>query len=65
MGSGSNLRIGIVHARWNTKIIDALLEGALQKLKAAGVKGIAFSSFPVSLSLVFSHSPNSYGHSAS
>lgn len=37
--SGSDLRIGIVHARWNTKIIDALMEGALKKLKEAGVKG--------------------------
>ncbi|CAA9964663.1 6-7-dimethyl-8-ribityllumazine synthase [Pyrenophora teres f. maculata] len=35
---GSALRIGIVHARWNTKIIDALLEGTRKKLKEAGVK---------------------------
>ncbi|KAG9548038.1 hypothetical protein KCU97_g20541, partial [Aureobasidium melanogenum] len=34
---GSKLRIGIVHARWNTKIIDALLEGAKKKLAEAGV----------------------------
>ncbi|EMD91075.1 hypothetical protein COCC4DRAFT_194309 [Bipolaris maydis ATCC 48331] len=35
---GSGLRIGIVHARWNTKIIDALLEGTRKKLREAGVK---------------------------
>ncbi|KAG2165596.1 hypothetical protein VTO58DRAFT_101986 [Aureobasidium pullulans] len=34
---GSKLRVGIVHARWNTKIIDALLEGAKKKLAEAGV----------------------------
>ena len=27
-----------MHARWNTKIIDALLEGTKKKLKEAGVK---------------------------
>jgi 6,7-dimethyl-8-ribityllumazine synthase len=37
--AGSKLRIGIVHARWNTKIIDALLEGAKKKLAEAGVPG--------------------------
>ncbi|THX99286.1 DMRL synthase family protein [Aureobasidium pullulans] len=37
---GSKLRVGIVHARWNTKIIDALLEGAKKKLAEAGVPGI-------------------------
>ncbi|KAK4546106.1 hypothetical protein LTR36_002243 [Oleoguttula mirabilis] len=35
---GTNLRVGIVHARWNTKIIDALLQGTRKSLKAAGVK---------------------------
>lgn len=35
---GSGLRIGIVHARWNTSIIEPLLEGAKSKLLAAGVK---------------------------
>lgn len=35
---GSGLRIGIVHARWNTSIIERLLEGAKSKLLAAGVK---------------------------
>ncbi|KAH8731368.1 6,7-dimethyl-8-ribityllumazine synthase [Phaeosphaeriaceae sp. PMI808] len=35
---GSGLRIGIVHARWNTKIIDALLDGTKKALRDAGVK---------------------------
>jgi len=35
---GSPLRIGIVHARWNTQIIEPLLEGTKSKLLAAGVK---------------------------
>ncbi|KAL5121879.1 lumazine synthase [Pleosporales sp. CAS-2024a] len=35
---GSSLRIGIVHARWNTKIINALLDGTKKALKASGVK---------------------------
>jgi len=35
---GSNLRIAIVHARWNTTIIDALIAGVKKSLTAAGVK---------------------------
>ena len=35
---GTPLRIGIVHARWNTQIISALLEGTLSSLRAAGVR---------------------------
>lgn len=35
---GSNLRIGIVHARWNDAIIDPLLAGAKAKLLECGVK---------------------------
>lgn len=35
---GADLRIGIVHARWNMQIIGPLLEGARKKLLAAGVK---------------------------
>ncbi|KAL2269885.1 hypothetical protein VTJ83DRAFT_2069 [Remersonia thermophila] len=35
---GSNLRIGIVHARWNDTIIDPLLAGAKAKLLECGVK---------------------------
>jgi 6,7-dimethyl-8-ribityllumazine synthase len=35
--AGSELRIGIVHARWNTKIVSALLDGVKKSLKAAGV----------------------------
>ena len=35
---GSDLRIGIVHARWNMQIIEPLLEGTRKALLAAGVK---------------------------
>lgn len=35
---GSALRIGIVHARWNSTIIEPLLKGTKEKLLACGVK---------------------------
>lgn len=35
---GSNLRIGIIHARWNRVVIDALVEGAIKRMKSLGVK---------------------------
>jgi 6,7-dimethyl-8-ribityllumazine synthase len=49
------LRIGIIHARWNTKIISALLSGALAKLKEAGVReeNIVIQSVPGSYELPF------------
>ena len=50
---GSSLRIAIVHARWNKVIIDALVAGALKKLKEAGVKesNIVVESVPGSFEL--------------
>lgn len=35
---GSALRVAIVHARWNSTIIEPLVSGAKAKLLAAGVK---------------------------
>jgi 6,7-dimethyl-8-ribityllumazine synthase len=35
---GSPLRIAIVHARWNATVVDALVAGAVAKLKERGVK---------------------------
>ncbi|KAF9484707.1 Lumazine synthase [Pholiota conissans] len=35
---GSDLRVAIVHARWNKSIIDSLVAGAISKLKESGVK---------------------------
>ena len=32
------LKIGIVHARWNKEVIDALVTGTLESLEKAGVK---------------------------
>jgi 6,7-dimethyl-8-ribityllumazine synthase len=35
---GSALRIAIVHARWNSTVIDPLVAGAKAKLLSSGVK---------------------------
>lgn len=50
---GSDLRVAIIHARWNKPIIDALVEGALKKLKERGVKeqNIIIQSVPGSFEL--------------
>ncbi|KAG9226580.1 hypothetical protein CCMSSC00406_0006195 [Pleurotus cornucopiae] len=50
---GSNLRVAIVHARWNRTVIDALIVGAIAKLKERGVKesNIVVQSVPGSYEL--------------
>ncbi|TGO89922.1 hypothetical protein BPOR_0087g00140 [Botrytis porri] len=50
---GSALRIGIVHARWNTSIIEPLLAGTKKTLLASGVKkaNIVVQSVPGSWEL--------------
>lgn len=50
---GSNLRIAIVHARWNTTIIDSLIAGAKKSLTSSGVKpeNIVVESVPGSYEL--------------
>ena len=50
---GSSLRIAIVHSRWNEAIIKHLLQGAISKLKATGVKedNIVVQSVPGSYEL--------------
>ncbi|KAJ6531203.1 dimethylribityllumazine synthase [Mycena capillaripes] len=50
---GSTLRVAIVHARWNAKVIDALVAGAVAKLKERGVKdsNIIIQSVPGSFEL--------------
>ncbi|TKA72427.1 hypothetical protein B0A55_05401 [Friedmanniomyces simplex] len=52
---GSSLRIGIIHARWNTRLIAALLSGTLKTLTAAGVKreNIVIQSVPGSYELPY------------
>ena len=52
---GSDLRIAVVHARWNTPIIDALVAGARKAMLAAGVKeeNIVMQSVPGSYELPF------------
>lgn len=51
--NGSGLRIGIVHARWNTSIIEPLLKGTTEKLLACGVaeSNIVVQSVPGSWEL--------------
>jgi 6,7-dimethyl-8-ribityllumazine synthase len=50
---GAELRVGIVHARWNKEIIEALVTGAIEKLKERGVKesNITVQSVPGSFEL--------------
>jgi 6,7-dimethyl-8-ribityllumazine synthase len=50
---GSPLRIAIVHARWNMKVIEALVAGVVSKLKERGVKesNIVIESVPGSYEL--------------
>ncbi|KAK2812352.1 hypothetical protein FQN50_001351 [Emmonsiellopsis sp. PD_5] len=52
---GSDLRIAIVHARWNAPIIEALIDGAKKTMLAAGVKeeNIVYESVPGSYELPF------------
>ncbi|KAK4500319.1 hypothetical protein PRZ48_008508 [Zasmidium cellare] len=52
---GTPLRIGILHARWNEKIISALLSGVKKSLKAAGVpdSSITIQSVPGSYELPY------------
>ncbi|CAK7901713.1 6,7-dimethyl-8-ribityllumazine synthase [[Candida] anglica] len=52
---GSNLRIGILHARWNKKIIEALVEGAKARLLELNVKpeNIVIETVPGSFELPY------------
>lgn len=53
--TGSKLRVGIVHARWNDKVIEALVNGAISALKAHGVQdsNIIVSTVPGSYELPY------------
>lgn len=52
---GSGLRVAIVHARWNKSVIEALVGGAVAKLKEAGVKdnNIVIESVPGSFEIPY------------
>lgn len=52
---GSPLRVAIVHARWNKTVIDALIAGAVSKLKECGVKesNIVIESVPGSFEIPY------------
>lgn len=49
------MRIGILHARWNATIIDALVKGAIARLRELGVKeeNIIVESVPGSFELPY------------
>ncbi|KAK9237392.1 6,7-dimethyl-8-ribityllumazine synthase [Lipomyces kononenkoae] len=53
--SGNDLRIGIVHARWNSTIIHPLVTGAKERMLALGVKedNITVQTVPGSFELPF------------
>ena len=50
---GSELKVLIIHARWNREIIDALVEGAVKRMTGLGVKksNITIETFPGSFEL--------------
>ncbi|CAN3474696.1 6,7-dimethyl-8-ribityllumazine synthase [Diutina catenulata] len=52
---GSKLRVGIIHARWNAKIIDNLVKGAQKRLQEFGVKpeNIVVETVPGSFELPY------------
>ncbi|KAK9366641.1 6,7-dimethyl-8-ribityllumazine synthase [Lipomyces kononenkoae] len=52
---GTDLRIGIVHARWNSAVIGPLVSGAKERMLALGVKeeNITIESVPGSYELPF------------
>ena len=51
--TGANLRIAIVHARWNPTLIEPLVEGVKKSLRARGVQesAIVVQSVPGSWEL--------------
>ncbi|SCU80985.1 LAFA_0C02146g1_1 [Lachancea sp. 'fantastica'] len=53
--NGSGLKVGIVHARWNRQVIDALVKGAIDKMLSLGVKeeDIHVETVPGSFELPF------------
>ncbi|KAG2731810.1 hypothetical protein G9P44_005397 [Scheffersomyces stipitis] len=52
---GSKLRVGILHARWNSSIIDALVAGAKKRMLELGVKeeNIIIETVPGSFELPY------------
>ena len=52
---GANVRVGVLHARWNKPIIDGLVEGCISKLREQGVPddNIIVESIPGAYELPF------------
>lgn len=44
--NGKGLNIMIVHTRWNNKVVDALVQGAVDELAALGVASITKADVP-------------------
>ena len=49
----SSLKIGIVYARWNSKITETLLDGCVEECKRLGVVDVSVLSVPGSFELVY------------
>lgn len=49
---GKGLRVGIVHARWNRTVVDALVKGAQDELEASGAS-VVLQEVPGSYELPF------------
>eukprot|EP00128_Syssomonas_multiformis_P005005 Colp12_sorted_trinity150504_noHs@13545 len=50
---GSDLRIGIVHTRWNSEIVDELIKGCKEALQASNVKFVHIETVPGSYELPY------------
>lgn len=46
---GKGVTVAIVHCRWNPKVVMELVNGAVNKLKACGVKNIIIQEVPGSV----------------
>lgn len=52
---GKGIKVGVLHARWNKEVIDALVNGAIKRLTALGVEesDIIVESVPGAYELPF------------
>jgi 6,7-dimethyl-8-ribityllumazine synthase len=67
---GSGLRVGILHTRWNAQIVNALVAGATDTLRAQGVSDILVKDVPaigtcsitaIYNRYIFEHMPMEFG----
>lgn len=50
-GDGNGMHVGVAASEWNQDIVDRLVEGALQRLEAAGVEEVTVVRVPGALEL--------------